>query len=629
MTSDASVTVTFFQNYAAKTKREEHYTIAALASRIHAVTAAAKAELPWLKLARFGDRATDMGSLRNDANVVACSGLEADYDDGKVPFAAAGELLSKAGITAIAYTSPSYSADFPKWRVLCPFSEELPPERRAHMLGRLVGLFATIGVEFAGESWTLSQSYYFGSVKHNPAHQVEIIDGTPIDQHDDLDEIWKGKPGTAPREGNGADSQPHSGPLDEAALCEALVSGKNYHTASVRLVGKWAQEGVPFMVAQQRLQELFDAVFPPDRNERWHKRRDDIPRIIRDIYGKDAAGEDAKANAPAAPTGEAADTIWPEPVFFFADQRRDAPALTEHHVPDAIWPFVVDTAERLGVATSSVALAAIVSLSAAISEQWQLQPKRADYTWTEAARLWGVIVGPPSILKSPIIATTTAPVERLEVEAHKRWREELAAWRERQAAAKEAKEKLDEPAPRRDRYLVESATIEALQEVLRDDEDGKFNSPLNKVLVRVDELSELFAGLDRYTTATGGSDRGAYLRLYTGGRYSIDRIIRGSFSTRSWSGCLLGGIQPNPIQRIAKQAVDDGLLQRCTLDVPATQGAGQDRAPNWPAIVGYRAIFPVLAIMRPARDSEGRPIIVKLHADAHAAREDVDQLSRA
>ncbi len=109
---------------------------------------------------------------------------------------------------------------------------------------------------------------------------------------------------------------------------------------------------------------------------------------------------------------------------FLSDRDKGAPQLKEHHVPPSLWPFITDTAERLGAATSSVALAAIVSCASVISEEWQIQPKRHDFTWTEAARLWGAIVGPPSILKSPVIAIATAPIVAMEVAARKDWSEQ-------------------------------------------------------------------------------------------------------------------------------------------------------------------------------------------------------------
>src|SRR5689334_5977908 len=70
--------------------------------------------------------------------------------------------------------------------------------------------------------------------------------------------------------------------------------------------------------------------------------------------------------------------VWPEPVDILAERDAGAPLLTERHIPDAIWPFVSDTAERMGVATSSVALAALVSCASMINEEWLIQPKRSD-----------------------------------------------------------------------------------------------------------------------------------------------------------------------------------------------------------------------------------------------------------
>ena len=326
--------------------------------------------------------------------------------------------------------------------------------------------------------------------------------------------------------------------------------------------------------------------------------------------------------------GSANTDDWPEePVDFMAAQLG-APILKERHVPPALWPFISDNAERMGVATSSVALCAIVSASAAINEEWKIQPKRNDWDWTEAARLWGAIVGPPSVLKSPIITLTTKPIEMLDIKAMEEWNGEQAA----HAAWKEADdETVPEPkTPPRNRFIVESATIEALQEVLRDDAGGKLRAPLGKVLVRQDELEEFLANMDKYSTNNKGNDRGAWLRAYNGGRHTIDRIGRGSFATKSWSCCVLGGIQPEVIREIAQRTTDNGLIQRFMPDVPGPQAPGLDRAPNLAARDLYRALFPALAAMHPARNpGTGYIEPVTLHTNAHAAREDIEGLARA
>jgi hypothetical protein len=64
------------------------------------------------------------------------------------------------------------------------------------------------------------------------------------------------------------------------------------------------------------------------------------------------------------------------------------------------------------------------------------------------------------------------------------------------------------------------------------------------------------------------------------------------------------------------------------LDVPPPQGIGKDQTPDRNALNAYQDIFPALAALRPVRTGLGHPTTVALHADAHAAREDVDTLAR-
>lgn len=285
------IVVSFFADKTAKRVTERRISPRDLAERIRTSTARIKDNLPWLKLARFGDRRSDRDSLRNDDNVLAVSGIEADYDGGVITFDRAVELLEQNGIAALVYTSPSHTDLAPRWRVLCPLSEDMPPERRAHMLGRLNGLFAGA---LASESFTLSQAYYFGSVNRNPAHRVQLVDGSPIDEHDDLDGIWRGRPGTkvpANGTGNGHD-QSRQGPLDEAAMLAEIISGKKFHTAAIRLLGRWAFKGVPMLEARQRLVDAFEQVFPPDRDDRWRRRFADIERCVADVYAKEAGKRD-------------------------------------------------------------------------------------------------------------------------------------------------------------------------------------------------------------------------------------------------------------------------------------------------------------------------------------------------
>jgi hypothetical protein len=153
-----------------------------------------KEKCPWFKLATFGDKRSRKGSLRHNANVLTITGLEADYDGEVVAMATAKEQLERHGIRAALYQSPSSTPEKPRWRVVCPLSAPHAPGDRERLVARLNG---ALGGVLAGESFTLSQGYYFGATPTNYYRVLVTFDdpddGTCIDQLDDLDELAIGK----------------------------------------------------------------------------------------------------------------------------------------------------------------------------------------------------------------------------------------------------------------------------------------------------------------------------------------------------------------------------------------------------------------------------------------------------
>ena len=96
-----SVRFTLFFSQFADRKRESVATLPEIASNIRDTTAREKALLPWIKLATFGEVATDKGSLRHDANVLEITGIEADYDGGEMELEAARDRLVKQGLSSL------------------------------------------------------------------------------------------------------------------------------------------------------------------------------------------------------------------------------------------------------------------------------------------------------------------------------------------------------------------------------------------------------------------------------------------------------------------------------------------------------------------------------------------------
>lgn len=607
--------VTFFQNHGASSKHEEFYSLPSLAARIRATTATEKRSLPWLKLARFGEQRTEKGSLRHDANMLAVSGIEADYDAGVMPVAEAVERLTKAGAMAIVYTSPSHTDAAPRWRVLVPLSEELPPERRDAMMGRLNGLFDG---QFAPESWARSQSYFFGSVAGNPAHHVELIDGAPLDTLAELDRIWRGKPNTA-SSATGLGDGKCSGRVNAAELIEQIISGDAYHTAAVRLLGHWARQDVPYMDARTRLIEAMEQVAPTARDARWRSRRADIDRCLTDIYGKNAAAKDAAARQDGDPPPSV-----PE-VGFLSRTRLPAPPLPL----DAFGPWwaswIADTAAGANAPPDYVVLPLLSVASALIGNaRWP----RGWPGWFEPPVLWCASVGNPSSGKSPGAAPVIRDVLGL-VEANMAgdYPAEMEAWKEaakvseavarkwEKDVAKALEDGKEVPAkpreaivpdkPVRPRVRISDTTVEALAPLLRGLPKGVLN-------VR-DELAGWLLNLSRYN---GGTDRPFWLESYVGGSYTVDRQKHPDpIHLPRLAVPAFGTIQPDRLHD-ALTGTDDGLAGRFLWawpdPVPFRRPKVSTNAPAAAAALGRLVALSMIG----GEDGEPKPDFISLTSEA-------------
>lgn len=458
--------------------------------------------------------------------------------------------------------------------------------------------------------------------------RIVSLTDTEIDLQEALDRLRDARAATRPS-GDGkpskAGEETRGESRETAALVAAVLSGADFHAPITALAMRYLKGGMTDAQVVLTLRGIMEAVPEPRRDlkgsvrlpGRWQSRFDDIPRAV---------------STARAKIGEERDG-WPDPIDFLGDaEMTGAPELRPGHLPDALAGFVFDTAERMGVDPAAVALCATVACAAVVSDGWQAQPKVHDHTWTESARLWGAIVGGPSILKTPVLKACTAPVDKLDAEARQRHAEAMRHYKAEVARAKAAKDPAADalPQPRLERHLVEGTTMDALTEVLRDDDAGRQRAPAGKVLVRQDELSEWLASFDAYKggSGRGSADRGAYLRLFNGGRYVLDRVGRGNFAIPNWSACILGGIQPEPIQRIAREGADDGLLQRFLYCVPVGQTAGEDRAPDVAALRRYADLFPALARLHGAAPG-AEPQRVRFAPEAQLHREAINALAAA
>lgn len=289
-------------------------------------------------------------------------------------------------------------------------------------------------------------------------------------------------------------------------------------------------------------------------------------------------------------------------------------------LPDLIAAYAKDQAGLLGCDHSIIGMAALVAAAACITDGIKLQPKRMDPTWTESARLWVGVVGDPSTKKSPSISKAVRHVKRLEARlaeenhsAYGDWKYRHEQWKVEKKAAKGQDVSPEPEQPPMKRLIVEDTTVEALSEVLKDNERG--------VLCLQDELTGWFASMDAYKGGGGkgaNKDRAHWLEIYNGGRRSIDRVTRGSLVVPNWSACMIGGIQPEMMRRIANGMGNDGLLQRFMIVVARPAQKGEDRYPDRDAMDRFGALFDHLEGLSPSEQP------VTMTEAAHQARERIE-----
>lgn len=257
--------------------------------------------------------------------------------------------------------------------------------------------------------------------------------------------------------------------------------------------------------------------------------------------------------------------------------KLSPPSLPTGLLPRQIEAFALNEAEQMGADPAGIAMAALAVCAAAIPDRVRIKVKRHGH-WYENARLWVALIGSPSTKKSPIISQAVRPIARLDTTMMRRFLAKLAEYNELTKDERKGTER-----PRQRRMRIEDTTIEAAQEVLKDSPDG--------VLLIQDELSGWFGAMDKYNSGGRGAakDRAFWLQSFNGGQYAVNRIGRDSALIENLSVSMLGGIQPEAIASVAKESVDDGLLQRLLPVVLQRASVGKD-APITSTTERYEAL---------------------------------------
>lgn len=296
---------------------------------------------------------------------------------------------------------------------------------------------------------------------------------------------------------------------------------------------------------------------------------------------EDSEDDEPEEDRKAAPKGKKSD-LWKdnEPdLTLLEDSTVEAPEWPGYLFGEAWEKEIKLRADNAGAPEDFVGLSLLGTTASLIGNAFVASAKEG---WHEPSIFWGMAVGKPSSNKTPGLKAFTKEIAKIErsrwpayKEHEQNYQQELtkalaakAAWEKMVKKAEDGEEIPDMPssaeppdAPVEPRLLLYDTTLEAACKFL-------YDRPRGGGIFR-DEMSGLLENLSRYS---GGTDRPAYLEMYNGGSYTIDRVkLAGkSMRIRHFGASLWGGIQPAKLMRhLAGE--DDGLVARLPCFYPRFQ----------------------------------------------------------
>ena len=274
-----------------------------------------------------------------------------------------------------------------------------------------------------------------------------------------------------------------------------------------------------------------------------HASHPTTPARVPERDDEDYGAPDVRDNAPS---GNAHDQA-PKPLQIVDPfEEVTAPDFPFEIFGPKLQQLVRDLSDAMGADPSSVAMCFLSAAGAAIDQRFRIDMQRGS-TFLMPPRIWPLLVGDPSTMKTPVIAAALAPLIALDTENQRAYARAYAQWKEQDKETRG-------PEPDRPiRYVLEDATTEKLHSVCADQDRG--------VSMMLDEMSKFSQSGKSARGGLSDPDRAMYAKFYDSKRYVVDRIGRGTVLAELFGGTILGGLQPDTLSDMQHLA-DNGLLQR-------------------------------------------------------------------
>jgi hypothetical protein len=221
------------------------------------------------------------------------------------------------------------------------------------------------------------------------------------------------------------------------------------------------------------------------------------------------------------------------------------------HFPPVVSSLIRAGARSIGCPEEYLITAVLVIVSISIGSSVSIKVKNG---WIEFCSLYAVIIGNPSMKKTPALNLAKKPLEIIQGELYKVFEKE----RENHInLSKKEKETSQEPSEVV--AYTSDTTIEGLLKYLAINFLG--------VAMVLDELSHMFKSLNAYKQ--GGGDRQYLLQLYNSSQIKVTRKGSHSLQIDKPVFSILGGIQPQVLKGFFTDGQEDGLNERFIYSFPA------------------------------------------------------------
>jgi hypothetical protein len=298
--------------------------------------------------------------------------------------------------------------------------------------------------------------------------------------------------------------------------------------------------------------------------------------LLRTLAEDAAMWTPTNSTVSAEESHDAQASKWSDP----KDLESELPPVPDfdlNNLPAALQPLVQEVSEGMQVPFDFPACATIASLAGCVGHRALVLPKALDSSWQEVCNLWGMNIGNPGLMKSPILKLITRPLDSIQREwseiqkadeaTHEDLEQTIKLEQEVWQSQYKAALKLGRPLPPKPddtlwkpgerRLLITDVTYECLHQIQSANPGGVFQLR--------DELIGFFCCLERDGRE---GERQYWLQCWNGnGGFNVDRIGRGAIYVPYVCASLFGNTVPARLRYyltsvLSGAPTDDGFLPR-------------------------------------------------------------------